>query len=300
MSSSPQRRTIRASNVRLNRVTHPVIIVIVTQPSAANAPSSAAVDLVRRIRSTPYDRDAVLVVTATQRALAHIEDAAQLEGMNVSNLPVAVKYTRLAGTGRLQREVLKGTNAILAALPLASATPFASAATSPASSAGSPRTSGLQGTVPVNAEVITNRRRDGALYTVFRTALGGKGSQKRRLAALLVTNGVNTNSADVGEFVYYLNELKAVIKDTIGAFAQLPPKNTKKTLTPADHTMIATTLATEYARARGRPFVILMAYASGNDPKTGWANKKMRNVYVCYTPKSLERLMLRGRNSFFE
>lgn len=323
--SSPARVRRRASSVNLHRIPQPTVVILITQESAGSPPVANAREMVHNLREKPWNHKDMLIVTATRRAVEQLENAAQINGVNVQSIDglVAIVYQRLP-RGGLRRTVVKGyediRNVISGNAPVngfparagagfparagagsparasgsGAGTPssrYASASSSPSrSGAGTPsRPSSPARPVPASPSrnLVNASTRAVDLYTAFRTALQGNGSRHRTVAVLLASNG---DEAWFTEFMGSINQMHQRLgKAAVGAVAHVPQRGRGRPLSNAAANVVARALAPEYARARGRAFAVLLAYATKGDPKTQWARKVMRKVFVCYTPAALAR-----------
>lgn len=302
---SPGSTHLASSNLILKRTAHPYVLVLITRESKANGPSPAAVTLVTKLRKMAYDRATLLIVTATRKAVEQM-------GVRVqpSANPIGVIFARgqghftLGGPGI--QNFVENYKPSSARQPSPQQSPQQQPAVSSAGRQRAPATSGggaastssRRTTSPRVASQTQTRnaatgfekmevtdaastRRAQALYSIFRTGLGSKGSKFRRLGMILVENG---DGEGVTTLVAHVEELKKQLKrtglkaDVIGAIAKYPSSQGFKKVRDAN---VRAALDHEYARAQGRAFLVVIVFAAGGNKKI--ESQVFRRIIVCYT-----------------
>lgn len=291
---SPGSTHLASSNLILKRTAHPYVLVLITRESKANGPSPAAVTLVTKLRKMAYDHATLLIVTATRKAVEQM-------GVRVqpSANPIGVIFARgqghftLGGPGI--QNFVENYKPSSARQPSPQQSPQRAPATS---GGGAASTSSRRTTSPRVASQTQTRnaatgfekmevtdaastRRAQALYSIFRTGLGSKGSKFRRLGMILVENG---DGEGVTTLVAHVEELKKQLKrtglkaDVIGAIAKYPSSQGFKKVRDAN---VRAALDHEYARAQGRAFLVVIVFAAGGNKKI--ESQVFRRIIVCYT-----------------
>lgn len=309
MSRSPTRPSIEASQVRLNRIAQPIVLIIITQESrmnvATNNNKDVARELVAKLKQAQWNTNRILVLAATRRAVLQLENTLKIKINDVyhdiaSKNIGAVAYSRIKPGGDLIRMQAYSYD-FLRHTPVwaGGAAPFLRIVTqslyanspahgfysAPSSPLGSPSPAAPP-SPPLNSVNVNVNLRGTDLYTAFRLAMPGTGSEERTVAVLLYHGEEIDNTA----FNWHINEMqKRLGKEHVGAVAHLPSK--RKSFSSDDAAVVARALAPEHARAQGRAFVVLLQYATKGDinPREKWGQLRIRKATVCYTPAAFAR-----------